>query len=231
MKKPFKILLGALAALTALWALAFAVQEYKPFNEASPEAKPIQQGLTRLRPVKEEFLKYASDSVFAYYADEKGLELPKGWQPPGTYELSEVYRELGGVNTATYRFDEPPFANSYVRVMFVTAPELRQITYEAYFLGIFPIKGVRAGYGLFNYANAGASVKAYHGGFSADSHSPVMWQNDLVDVQANYISTRDPEALADAIITGEGFDALICPLYADTPDGDILRYPTKLFFP
>jgi len=237
MKKPLKILLGALAALATLWLLTYAVQESncaalreEPYNKATPTL----QGLTRLRPVKEErtlFLEGIPGAIFAYYADEKGLELPKGWQPPGTYELNEVHRERGSTTVGTFRFDEPPYNENHVRIMAVTAPELRRVTFKAYFLGVFPVKRVREGYGLFYIEGMGAMIKAYHTGSYAAEHVPVMWQNDLADVQANYISTRDVEALAKAIITGEGFEPLIYPLYADTPGDDVLRYPTKIFFP
>ena len=251
MKSSRKKLLGALVALAVLWALAFAAQETVSANlrgDNRIEARPMIQGLTRLRPVKEEHLAYAPEipgAYLEYYADEKGLELPRGWQPPGTEELAEVWREgrswsigpfrIGKWNTttATSRFDEPPYEDSYVRLAKVTTPSLRRVTCKAYLFGVFPIKGVREGYLLYSNIDFGATIKAYHEGNTAGGHYPVMWVDgpNQERVHMNYISTRDSEALAQAIITGEGLEALVCPLYADTPDSEILRVPTKLFFP
>jgi len=239
MQKHLKILLGALIALAALWALTFAVQELLNANlrdKNRVETRPVVQGLTRLRPMKEEHLAYAPErpgGYLEYYADEKGYELPKGWQPPGTEELVEVWREGGGTTTGTFRFDEPPYEDSHVRLAKVTTPSLRRVTFKAYLLGVFPQRGFREGNLLYSNNDFGATVKAWHEGTTATGSYQVMFVDgpEQEHVHTNYISTRDPEALAEAIITGEGFEALICPLYADTPDGDILRYPTKLFFP
>ena len=239
MKKHPKKLLGALIVLAALWALAFAVQESMNASLRDKnriDSKPILQGLTRLRPVKEKHLAYVPElpgGYLEYYADEKGHELPKGWQLPGTEQLEMVWRGFGRVETATFIFDEPPWSENYIRLAKITFPSLRRVTCKAYLLGIFPQRGFREGCLLYSNNDFGATIKAYHEGDTASGHYPVMRVDgpEAMRVHLNYISTRDAEALAEAILTGEGFDRVIYPLFADTPGSEILRYPTKIYFP
>jgi|GEM_PF-4616909 len=232
MKKKSLWLLSIPAALVLLWLLVFGIQESGNASlrdENYIEAQPLSQGLYRLRPFEEE--RVASiPNIFEYYQDEKGHELPRGWQPPGTEELKDVSRDRKETWIGTMRFDEPPFNDSFVRVMRVTMPDLRKITFKAYFLGIFPVKDTREGYGLFSLFNWGALVKAYHGGNAALEHVPVMFKNDGTPTHTKYLRKDTMDVLTQAIAAGGELQFSTAPLYADTPEDEILRYPTKIFF-
>ena len=238
MKKKLKILLGAIGGLALLWLLAFGYQEMANANlreESYIETKPMLQGLSRLRPAKDEHIAYAPEGIyFEYYADEKGYELPKGWQPPGTVALAMVHRERGSVETSTFRFDNPPFpgeGEQYVRIAKVTLPELRRITFKSYFLGIFPQKGLRVGYGLFSREGMGALVKAYHAG-SPDQINYVIMLNDLTPTPVRYIYAHWYDSLkftepSEIMSARYVYDNL---LSIDLAEDQIARFPSEIHF-
>jgi len=228
MKKHMKILLVALAALAAAWLVAFAVQESN--NAALREeqylvAKPQVYGLYRMRPVKDEHAGYPPPlpgGYFETYWDDMNHGAPKGWQPPGTRTIED--------DGALFDYSEYPGTDGWARIICVSMPYFRQVTCKAYFLGIFPTRGVRVGYGLFT--GSSDKVKAYHNGDAALSHSPVMWMDGYASrVQANYLRADALDVLTDAIAKGEPLVFSAVPLYADTPAKDILRCPTKMVFP
>jgi len=228
MKKHKKILLAALAALATAWLVAFAVQESN--NAALREeqyliARPRVHGLYRMRPVKDEHVGYPPPLPGGYFEswwDDVNPGAPKGWQPPGTRTIED--------DGTVFDYSEYPGTDGWVRVICVSMPDFRRVTCKAYFLGIFPLRGVRVGYGLFT--GSSDSVKAYQNGDAALSHSPVMWMDGYTSrVQTNYLRVDALEVLASAVAKGEDLMFPTKPLFADTPAKDILRFPTKIVFP
>ena len=184
MKKTLKIILAAAIGLAALWLAAFGWQEISNARlrkENHIETRPILQDWYRLRPRKEVLAATPPELPGGYfwrYADKKGSKLPQGWQAPGTKEIGNM------------RFDMPPFAGNYVRIAQVTLPELRRVTFKRYFLGVFPVKGMRDGCGLFSPENASASVKVFHNGKAETVNYVMTVEEDSAPTTINYIDAN-----------------------------------------
>lgn len=228
MKKWHKILLCTIGTLAVLWVAVFVLQESYHADLRKDQfilIQPQAQGLYRLRPVKDE---PAADTpeppviYLKYYEDEIGHGLPKGWQPPGTVELVSVI----GNTHSSMRFDEPPYAGNYVRIVLVTAPELRRVTCKAYFLGIFPAKEYRTGYWLLESGRA--ATKAYHEG-EPDQVNLVKWVDGSEIKNLQYLDARWYDDLGDVELS-QLLSKHTAPLSAETDSKQIAKIPSKIYF-
>jgi len=132
----------------------------------------------------------------------------------------------------------PSIRGAFDHIALIGAPQLGEVRFRAYFLGVFPLRSVKTGYGLFicpeNSRFAGIYLEANG---PRQSRCYFYFNDNIVHfieetdyVQLQYVHTNALDWSVGSLPSREGF-TMFLPLYRDMPPEFALQLPTKIYFP